>query len=386
MILVNRQVFRGKKLRREKKHDRQHFAIINIEDERKMNGVAQTAATGVALRAMRKIALLVALASATQLSAAYHVARHIAIGGTGGWDYPTVDSASRRLFLSHSDRVDVVDIDHQKIVGSIPKTDGVHGIAIASDLHRGFISNGRPSTMTIFDLDKLSTIAEVKTSGEGPDAILYDPATKHVFTFNGRGHNASVFDGEGKVVGTIALDGKPEFGVTDRAGHVFVNIEDKSELADIDAKTLTVAHVWPLAPCEEPSGLAIDRAHHRLFSVCGNQKMVVTDSQSGKVIASVEIGKGVDGAAFDDDKQLAFSSNGADGTLTVVREVSPNEFSVVENVPTARGARTIALDEKTHDIFLPTAKFGPPPAPTPDRPRPRPTILPDSFEVIEVAP
>ena len=157
-------------------------------------------------------------------------------------------------------------------------------------------------------------------------------------------------------------------------------------MTDIDAKTLTVAHVWPLAPCEEPSGLAIDRAHHRLFSVCDNQKMVIVDDQNGKVVASVAIGKGVDGAAFDDQKQLAFSSNGADGTLTVVREVSPNEFSVVENVPTARGARTIALDEKTHDIFLPTAKFGPPPAPTPDRPRPRPTILPDSFEVIEVRP
>src|SRR5438128_3886375 len=314
------------------------------------------------LRTMKKIAILVTLISATQLSAAYHVVRHITVGGTGGWDYPTVDSASHRLFLSHSDHVEVIDIDKQKVVGTIPKTEGVHGIAIALDLHRGFVSNGRASTMTIFDLDKLTTIAEVKTTGENPDAILYDPATKHVFTFNGRGHNATVFDGDGKVVGTIPLDGKPEFGVTDRAGHVFVNIEDKSELADIDAKALTVAHVWPLAPCEEPSGLAIDRAHHRVFSVCGNQKMVIVDNQSGKVVASVEIGKGVDGAAFDDQKQLAFSSNGADGTLTVVREVSPNEFNVVENVPTGRGARTITLDEKTHDIFLPTAKFGPPPA------------------------
>jgi DNA-binding beta-propeller fold protein YncE len=335
---------------------------------------------------MRKIALAVLLASAAQLSAAYHVTRHIAVGGTGGWDYPMVDSASKRLFLSHGDHVEVVDIEHAKVAGTIPKTDGVHGITLAPELHRGFISNGRAGTMTIFDLEKLTTIAEVKATGDNPDAILYDPATKHVFTFNGRGHNATVFDADGKVVATIPLDGKPEFGATDLAGHVFVNIEDKSELADIDAKALTVAHVWPLAPCEEPSGLAIDRAHHRLFSVCGNQKMVITDSQSGKVVGSVEIGKGVDGAAFDEQKQLAFSSNGADGTLTVVREVSPTEFNVVETVPTARGARTITIDEKTHNLYLPTAKFGPPPEPTPDRPRPRPTILPDSFEVIEVAP
>ncbi len=335
---------------------------------------------------MRKTALLLAFFAATQAGAAYHVMRHIAIGGTGGWDYVTVDSAGRRLFVSHSDRVEVVDIDHQKVIGTIPKTEGVHGIALAPDLHRGFVSNGRAGTMTIFDLDKLTTIAEVKVSGENPDAILYDPATKHVFTFNGRGHNATVFDGEGKVIATIPLEGKPEFGVSDRAGHVFVNIEDKSEIADIDAKNLTVAHRWSIAPCQEPSGLAIDRAHHRLFSVCGNQKMAIVDDTNGKVVTTVEIGHGPDAAAFDDAKQLAFSSNGSDGTITVVREVSPTEFNVIETVSTERGARTMALDEKTHNIFLPTAKFGPPPAPTPDRPRPRPSILPDSFEVIEVAP
>ena len=335
---------------------------------------------------MKKIALALALAWAGHVSAAYHVARHIAVGGTGGWDYPLVDSASHRLYLSHSDRVEVVDVAKGKVIGTIPKTDGVHGITIAPELHRGFISNGRAGTMTIFDLDKLSTIAEVKATGDGPDAILYDPATKHVFTFNGRGHNATVFDADGKVAGTIALGGKPEFGVSDYRGKVFVNIEDKSELAEIDAKKMTVEHVWPLAPCTEPSGLAIDRKHHRLISVCDNQKMVVVDDHNGKVVASVDIGKGVDGAAFDESKQLAFSSNGADGTLTVVREVSPDKFEVVETVPTGRGARTITIDEKTHAVFLPTAKFGPPPEPTPDRPRPRPAILPDSFEVIEVTP
>jgi DNA-binding beta-propeller fold protein YncE len=335
---------------------------------------------------MKRMTLLLALALAADLHAAYHVVRHIKIGGTGGWDYLTVDSAARRLYVSHSDRVEVVDIDHQKVIGTVLKTEGVHGIAVAPDLHRGFVSNGRPSTVTIFDLDKLTTIAEVKVTGDNPDAILYDPATKHVFTFNGRGQNATVLDGDGKVVATVPLGGRPEFAVTDRDGHVFVNIEDKNEIVDIDAKNLTVAHRWPIAPCEEPSGLAIDRTHHRLFSVCGNQKMMIVDSQNGNVLGAVLIGKGVDGAAFDEKKQMAFSSNGADGTITVVREVSPTEFNVVDNVASARGARTIAVDEKTGDVFVVTAQFGPPPAPTPDRPRPRPTVLLDTFEVIEVAP
>jgi len=335
---------------------------------------------------MKKLVLVALLASTTQLFAAYHVARHIAIGGTGGWDYITADGAAKRLYVSHSDHVEVVDLSSGKVIGTIPKTDGVHGIAVASDLHRGFVSNGRAGSVTIFDLDKLSTIGEVKVTGDNPDAILYDPATKHVYTFNGRGHNATVLDGDGKVVGTVALDGKPEAGVSDGKGKVFVNIEDKSELTEIDAKTLTVTHTWPLAPCTEPSGLAIDRAHHRLFAVCDNQKMVVVDDQNGKVVATIDIGKGVDGAAFDESKQNAFSSNGADGTVTVVHEVNPDKYEVIETVPTARGARTITLDEKTHAVYMPTAKFGPPPEPTPDRPRPRPTILPDSFEVIEVMP
>jgi DNA-binding beta-propeller fold protein YncE len=329
---------------------------------------------------------LLVMAFAAELHASYHVVRHIKVGGQGGWDYPTVDSAAHRLYLSHSDRVEVIDIDHQKVIGTIPKTDGVHGIAIAPDAKRGFVSNGRAGTMTIFDLEKLTPIAEVKVTGDNPDAILYDPATKHVFTFNGRGQNTTVLDTDGKVVATIPLGGKPEFAQSDLAGHVFVNIEDKNEIADIDAKSNTVAHRWAIAPCEEPSGLAIDRAHHRLFAVCGNQKMVVVDDQSGAVVASVAIGRGVDGAAFDDRNQMAFSSNGADGTVTIVHEVSPNEFTIVDNVATGRGARTIAIDEKTGHVFMPTAQFGPPPAPTPDRPRPRPSILPDSFEVIEVAP
>jgi DNA-binding beta-propeller fold protein YncE len=320
-----------------------------------------------------------------EFALAFHVITHIPVGGTGGWDYAIVDPSSHRLFVTHSDKIEVIDTKSHKVVGSIPAT-GAHGVALAPEANRGFISNGRAGTMTIFDLKTLAPIADVKTTGDNPDAILYDPTTKHVYTFNGRGHNATVFDTQGKVLATIALDGKPEFAVSDGRGHVFVNIEDKSEIAAIDAANSTVQHVWPLAPCEEPSGLAIDRKHHRLFSVCGNKTMVVVDDQSGKVVGSVTIGGGVDAAAFDDSNQVAFSSNGADGTLTVVREVTPNEFQVVDNVATMRGARTMALDAKTHHLYLPTAKFGPPPAPTPERPRPRPTIEPDSFEIVEVAP
>jgi DNA-binding beta-propeller fold protein YncE len=333
---------------------------------------------------MQRSLMLLLTLFAMPLAANYHDVRHINVGVTGGWDYVSIDSASRRLFVSHSDRVEVIDIERGKVIGTIPRTEGVHGIALAPELHRGFVSNGRSGTMTIFDLDKLTTIAEVKATGDNPDAILYDPGTKHVFTFNGRGQNATVFDAEGKVVSTIALGGKPEFAVTD-GSRIFVNIEDKSELVTIDAGTLGVQRRSSLAPCEEPSGLAIDRKHGRLFSVCDNHRMLVSASD-GKVVAAVAIGSGPDAAAFDDGTQLAFSSNGADGTLTIVREVSPDQFDIVDNVPTVRGARTMVLDPKSHHLFLPTAKFGPPPAPTPEHPRPRPTILPDSFEIIEVSP
>src|SRR5712691_8449334 len=275
-----------------------------------MNGVANAAGTAIAFASMKKIALVLAIAYAAELHAAYHVVRHIKIGGTGGWDYLTVDIASRRLYLSHSDRVEVVDIDHQKVIGTIPKTEGVHGIAIAPDLHRGFVSNGRAGTMTIFDLDKLTTIAEVKVTGDNPDAILYDPATKHVFTFNGRGKNSTVFDGDGKVIATIPLEGKPEFAVCDRKGHVFVNIEDKSEIADIDSKKLTVEHKWPLAPCEEPSGMAMDTKTRRIFSGCHNKMVAVMDADTGKVVATPAIGSGVDATGFDPGTGLVFNSCG----------------------------------------------------------------------------
>jgi DNA-binding beta-propeller fold protein YncE len=323
------------------------------------------------------LTLLLAAATATASAATYKVIRHIPIGGVGGWDYVTVDADARRVYQSHSDRVAVVDADKGTVAGTILNTPGVHGIAIAPDLHRGFVSDGRSDTVTVFDTKTLATVAEWKTTGANPDAILYEPTTKRLFTFNGRGKNATVFDAtSGTVVATIDLGGKPEFSVSD-GGRVFVNIEDTSEIAIIDPKKGTVEKRAPLAPCVEPSGLAIDRKHHRLFSVCSNETMVVTDAGTLKVVASVPIGKGVDGAAFDVDR--AFSSNGADGTITVVHEITPDKYEVEETVPTARGARTIAADPKTHHLFLATAQFGPP-----VEGQRRPPVVEGTFELLEV--
>jgi DNA-binding beta-propeller fold protein YncE len=334
----------------------------------------------------RALFALLSLTVAVTAFAAWHVSRHIAIGGTGGWDYCSIDAASRRAYASHGDRVEVVDIDAGKVVGLIPDTLGVHGIAIDHAGGRGFISSGRVSMMSIFDLKTLNRINDVKTTGDNPDAILFEPHTKHVFTFNGRGKNATVFDTHGKVVATIPLGGKPEFGVSDGNGRVFVNVEDTSELVSIDAKKNVVTARWKLAPCESPSGLAIDRKHHRLFTVCENEIMAIVDSTNGKVVTTVPTGKGTDAAAFDDEKQLAFASNGQSGTLTVIHEVSPDKYDVIENVATQRSARTMALDTKTHHIFLPAAKYGEAPAPTEKNPRPRPPVVPGSFELLEVAP
>lgn len=314
----------------------------------------------------------------------YHVVKEIPLGGEGGWDYLTVDPAARRLYVSHSTKVTVIDVDSGKPVGDVQNLSGVHGIAFAHDLGRGFISNGRSSTVIIFDLKTLATLGEAKT-GENPDAILYDPYSSRVFAFNGRSKNATVLDAKtGKVVGTVELGGKPEFATTDLKGRIFVNIEDRSEIAVIDARSLAVKAHWPLKPCEEPSGMAIDRKHHRLLSGCDNKLAAVVNFDNGKVVTTVPIGEGVDANAFDPATGLGFSSNGGDGTLTVIREETPDRFSVVENVPTRKGARTMALDEKTHTLYLPTAQFGPPPAPTAEQPHPRPAILPDTFTILVV--
>jgi DNA-binding beta-propeller fold protein YncE len=278
----------------------------------------------------------------------------------------------------------VLDADTLKPLGEIPKTEGVHGVALAPDLGRGFTSNGRANTVTVFDLKSLKTLDEIKVTGENPDAILYDGATKRVFAFNGRSQNATVIDGTtGRVLETIALGGKPEFATTDLDGHVYVNIEDKSQLVAVDSRKLVVEKTWPLAPCEEPSGMAIDRAHRRLFIGCDNKLMAIVDASSGKIVTTVPIGEGVDANGFDPGPALAYSSNG-DGTLTVVHEDTPDKFTVIANVPTKPRARTMAIDEKTHRVLLVTADFGPPPSPTADQPRPRPPMVPDTFTVLVV--
>ena len=328
--------------------------------------------------------LLLIVTSASAQAPGYKVAKKFELGGDGGWDYLTVDNASRRIFVSRATRVMVVDADSGKLLAEIPDTPGVHGIAVANDLGRGFISAGRANSVTIFDLKTLAVISKVNT-GQNPDAILYEPTTQRVFTFNGRSNDSTVIDAaKGEVVGTIPLGGKPEFSVHNDKGTVYVNIEDKSELAAIDAKTMKVTSRWSIAPGEEPSGLAIDRKKGRLFSVCGNKLMAVSDIASGKVVATVPIGAGTDGAGFDPDSGFAFSSNG-EGTITVVREVSPGKFEAVQTVQTQRSACTMTVDPKTHAIYLPAAKFGPAPAPTTENPRPRPVAEPGSFVLLVVS-
>ncbi|HUE57656.1 MAG TPA: YncE family protein [Candidatus Udaeobacter sp.] len=289
----------------------------------------------------------------------YRVIKTIPVGGEGGWDYVYVDSDARRVYVSRGTHVIVLDADTYAVVGDIPDTQGVHGIAVASDLGRGFTSNGRADSVTIFDLKTLKPIGTVKTDGN-PDAILYEPVTKRVFTFNGRGKNATAINAtDGTVVGTIPLNGKPEFAAADGKGTIYVNNEDTSELYHLDAQSLKELHHWPLAPCKSPSGLAMDVANRRLFSVCDGKVMAVVNADTGKVVATPTICEGPDAAGFDPPSGYAFASCG-DGNLTVIHEDSPDKFTVVENVPTKRSARTMGLDLKTHNIFLPAADFDPP--------------------------
>jgi DNA-binding beta-propeller fold protein YncE len=316
----------------------------------------------------------------------YHVVKTLKVGGNGGWDYLTADADAHRLYISRGTHVVVLDTESGKTVGDIPDTPGVHGIALAPEFGKGFISNGGEGTLTVFDMKTLAPIGGKIRVGQNPDAILYDPATRRVFTFNGRSHDASAIDAvSGRVLATIKLDGKPEFAASDAKGEVFVNIEDKSELTVIDANKLDVKATWPLSPCQEPSGLAIDRKNRRLFSGCDNKMMAVVDADSGKVLATPAIGEGVDATAFDEGTGLAFASCGGDGVLSVINEESPSKFSVAENVTTQKGARTMALDTKTHNVYTVTAQFGTRPAATADNPHPRPPILPDSFVVLVVA-
>jgi DNA-binding beta-propeller fold protein YncE len=288
----------------------------------------------------------------------YHVTRTIPIGGEGPWDYCIVDAAARRVYISHFTHVVVLNADTGAIVGDIPDTQGVHGIALAPALGLGFTSNGHANTVTVFDLKSLKTIRTVETGGENPDAIFYDAATKQVFAFNGKTKNATAIEAEsGKVAGMFEVGGKPEFAAGDGNGHLFVNIEDKSELVEIDAQERVAINRWSLSPCKEPSGLAMDRKNRRLFAVCANNIMAVVNADSGKVVATPAIGDDPDAAGFDPKTQLAFSSNGGSGSLTVIHEDSPDRYSVVENVPTKKYARTMAIDFNTQNIFLPIADF-----------------------------
>jgi DNA-binding beta-propeller fold protein YncE len=327
------------------------------------------------------VAVAATVGSRAAAPAGYHVMKTYKLGGEGGWDYLLVDSAARRVYISRSTHVMVVDADTGAIVGDIPNTPGVHGVALVPDLNKGYTSNGRDSSSTVFDLKTLKTLGTVKV-GQNPDAITYDDVSKRVFTFNGASHDATAIDVKtDTVAGTIPLGGKPETGVADEHGHIFVNVEDKSEIVDIDTRKLTAVAHWSLAPCEEPTGLAMDRKHRRLFAGCSNKLMAVVNADTGKVVATPPVGSGVDASGFDPSTDLAFTSNG-EGTLTVVHEDSPDKFTVVETVQTQRGARTMSVDTKTHRVFLVSAEFGPPPPATAERPRPRPSVVPGSFTLI----
>jgi DNA-binding beta-propeller fold protein YncE len=344
------------------------------------------AAYAITLRTRRRFAPFMNAAAAASTPSpgpsGYHIVKRIPVPCDGSWDYITVDSPTHRLFISHGTKVDVLDVQSGKLVDEVPDTPGVHGIALAPELNRGFVSAGHAARVTIFDLKTLATIGTVNT-GDNPDAIVYDPATRRVFTMNGRSNDATAIDAaRGQVVGTLALGGKPEFSVADGKGRLYVNLEDKSQELEIDSRTLKITKQWSLSPCESPTGLAMDVRHERLFSGCGNKILAVSDAKKGRMVTTVPIGEGVDANRFDPGTGYVFSSNGQDGTLTVIHEDSPDKYSVVENVPTAKGARTMDIDLLTREVFLVTAEFGARPAATADNPRPRPSIVPGSFVVL----
>ena len=309
------------------------------------------------------VAVSAAEPPAAMPAATYAVQQRHLLGGGGGWDYLSLDPATHRLFIARNDRVMVVDIGSGKLITEIPGMNHAHGVALALAQHRGYVSNGQGNSVSVIDLDSLKTVGNIPVSGLNPDAIVFDPASGHVLTMNGHSHSASVIDpAAGKEVATIDLPGRPEFAVSDGHGHVFVNLEDKGELAQLDTKTDKVLHVWSLAPCDSPSGLTYDAVSARLFSVCDNNLMIVTDAVDGRQVARVAIGKGPDAAAFDPQARLAYSSN-HDGTLTIVHQDDADHYSVLANVVTQQGARTLALDPTTHLAYLVAADPAPHGAP-----------------------
>ncbi len=317
----------------------------------------------------------------------YQIADKIHLEGDGGWDYLNLDDATSRLFISHANVVQVLDINTKKLVGTIHDTNGVHGIALAPEFNKGFISCEKDTSVVVFDMKTLSVIAKFKTSGPKPDAILYDPFSKKVFVFNRFGSSTDVIDpSSNNVIKTIQLPGKPEFSVTDFKGRVYVNLDNKNLLCALNTAKLEVDQSWSVLPGLKPSGLAIDLVNNRLFSVCDNKLMVVVNATDGKVVSQVEIGEGVDGVSFDPQLKRAYSSNGGDGSITVVQQIDANNYKVIENIKVPEGAETNLLDTKTHTIYLPTAEFGEVPAATEANPHPRAPIKSNTFMVLEVKP
>src|SRR5580704_554784 len=332
---------------------------------------------------MRKILFLLAATVAFAAPPTYKVITKIKIGGTGGWDYVYVDSTNHRLYVSHNTQTEVVDTATDKLLGNIPGTNGVHGIAVAADLGKGFISDGRDNDVTVFDLKDFKVLSKIKT-GQNPDAIIYEPVSHRVFTFNGRSSDSTAIDAKtGTVItSSIPVGGKPEFVQADGKGHIYANIEDKNEIIEVDAKNALVSRRYSIAPCDGPSGLAFDVKKVHLYSVCDNKMMIVSDPATGKVLATPAIGAGPDGVAFDD--AYAFSANGRDGNITMVGETAPGKFEVVATIPTQFGARTIAADQKAHKLYLPATETGPPAVGKDGKQGKNPSPIPDSFEIVVV--
>ena len=325
-----------------------------------------------------------ALAQPTPAAAPYHLLHTITVGGQGGWDYLEVDPAGERLYLSHGTQVEVVDLQSRQVIGTIPNTPGVHGIAVVPSANRGYITCGRTNTCVVFDLTTLQPIGPPIPTGPKPDALLYDTFSKRIFLFSNEGGQSTVLQAAtGAVVGTAELAGDIEAPATDGRGLIFANVEDKNEVIEFDANTLAVRQRYQLAPGAEPTGLGYDPQTNRLFSACHNEKLVVTDSQTGKQIAVLPIGTGVDGAVFDPSTNNVVTSNGGSGTFTVIHQDSPTKYSVVATVPTAHGARTLAISPRSHHLFTCTADYGPTPPATPEQPHPRPSIVPGTFRVLE---
>jgi len=324
--------------------------------------------------------LIIAAAFAAE---GYKVLNKIKIGGTGGWDYVAVDPDANRVYASHGTLVEVVDVNAGKVVGQITQLHGVHGVAVAPDFGKGFITNGQSNTVTIFDLKTLAKIGEPQT-GQNPDSVCYEPKTKHIFTFNGKSGDSTAIDPKtNEIIKSFPVGDKPEACAADGLGKMYVNLEDSSEIVEIDAAKPAVTRHASLAPCEGPTGIGIDVKNKKLFSACGNKMMAVTDIPSLKVVATPAIGPGADGAGFDSSLGLAFSSNGGDGTLSVVKLVN-GKYETVDNVQTERGARTMAVDEKNHRVYLLAAEYGPAPEAQGGQKKGRPRILPDSFHVLVV--